>query len=123
MKQWGSTIHTRIELNDSNLLRGGLPAHNTNSEGIKSGDKSLVDNRKPLMANFIHNMSFMLENRSKGDLDFCSILHSLVHSIDFCKSIYRLLEKNQKGDATKFFTVMFDFKCEAIRVAKGSSAN
>ena len=27
LKQWGPTIHTRIvELNDSNLLRGGLPA-------------------------------------------------------------------------------------------------
>jgi len=71
------------------------------------------------MANFIHNMSYMLDDRSKGDLEFCSTLHSSVHSINFYKSIYKVLEKSRKGDAT-FLTVTFDFKCEAIRIAEGS---
>ena len=43
LKQWGPTIHTRVKLNDSNLFRGGLPAHNINSEGANSGDKSFFD--------------------------------------------------------------------------------
>jgi hypothetical protein len=121
LKQWGPTIHTRIELNSSNLLRGGLPAHNNSSKGINSGDKdnSFFDHRKPLMANFIHNMSYMLEDCSKGDLSFCSTLHSSVHSINFYKSIYKLLEKNQNGEAI-FLTVTFDFKCDAIRIGEGS---
>ena len=119
LKQWGPTIHTRIELNSSNLLRGGLPAHNNNSEGINSGDKSFFDHRKPLTANFIHNMSYMLEDCSKGDLSFCSTLHSSVHSINFYKSIYKLLEKSQNGEAT-FLKLIFDFKCDAIRIGEGS---
>ena len=48
LKQWGPTIHTRVELNDSNLIRGGLPAHNNNSEGSNSGHKSFFD--QPLEA-------------------------------------------------------------------------
>ena len=86
LKQWSQTIHTRVELNDSNLRRGGLPAHNNNSEGTNSGDKSFFNHRKALTANFTHNMSYMLEDRSKGDLEFCSTLHSSVHSINFYKS-------------------------------------
>jgi hypothetical protein len=113
LKQSGPTIHTRIELTSSNLLRGGLPAHNNNSEGINSGDKSFFDHRKLLTANFIHNMFYMLEDRSKGDLSFCSTLHSSVPSIIFYKSIYKLLEKSQKGEAT-FLTMTFDFSCDAI---------
>jgi hypothetical protein len=65
-----------------------LPAHNNNSEqDINSGDKSFFDHRKPLTANFIHNMSYMLEDCSKGDLSFCSTLHLSIHSINFYKSL------------------------------------
>ena len=35
LKQWGpKDIHTRVELNDSNLLRGGLTAHNNKVQCI-----------------------------------------------------------------------------------------
>ena len=67
LKQWGPIIHTRIELNSSNLLRGGLPALNNKSEGINSGDKSF----------FAH------EDCSKGDLSFCSTLHSSISTSRF----------------------------------------
>ena len=88
-KQWGPTIQTRIELNtSSNLLRGGLPAHNNNSEGINSGDKSFFDHRKPLTANFIHNMSYMLEDRSKGDLSLILPHFTLIGSLDKFLQVY-----------------------------------
>ena len=90
LKQWGPTIHTRIELNISNLLRGGLPAHNNNSEGINSGDKSFFDHRKPLTANFIHNMSYMLEDRSKGDLSLILPHLTLIGSLDKFLQVYLL---------------------------------
>ena len=59
LKQWGPTIHARVKLNDSNLFRGGLPAHSNNSEGTNSGDKSYFDHRQPLTTNFIHNVFYM----------------------------------------------------------------
>ena len=118
LKDWGPTINTRVILTDSNLLRGGLPAYNNNSEGTNNGDKSFFDHRKPLTANFLHIMSYMLKDRSKGDLEFCSTLHSSVPSINIYKSIYKVLENSRKGDAT-FLAVMFDFKCEAIRISRG----
>ena len=119
LQQWGHTIHTRIELNSSNLLRGGLPAHNNNTEGINNVEKSFFDHRKPLTANFNHKISYMFEDCSKGALSFCSTLHSLVHSINVYKLIYRLLEKSQNGEAT-FLTVTFEFKCYAIGIGEGS---
>ena len=63
----------------------------------------------------------MLEDRSKGDLSFCSTSHSsVVHSISFYKSIYKLLQKNQNEEAT-FLTVTFDLKwSDAIRIGEGS---
>jgi hypothetical protein len=105
----------RIELNSFNLLRGGFTAHNSNSECINSGDKPFFDHRKPLTANFIHDQPKMLEDHSKGDLSFCSTLQSSVHSINFNKTIYRLIEKSQNGEAA-FLTMTFDIKCDAIRI-------
>ena len=78
LKQWGPTIHTRIELNSYNLLRGGSPAHNNNSEGINSGDKPFFDHRKPLMANFIHHSTVNYPNL-KSDIFISGTQNQLLH--------------------------------------------
>ena len=84
-KQWNTTAHTRVEQNQFNLLRGGLPAHNNNAEGRNNGDKVFLDYRKSLTTTFVHQLALMLNDRSNNDLKFCDKLHHAVH----CYSHYK----------------------------------
>jgi hypothetical protein len=84
-KQWENTLHTRVELNGTGLLRGGLPAHNNNSEGTNHGDKISFDHRKHFTAMFILNLANVLHFRSLRDRIYCDTLHKSVHCNRFYK--------------------------------------
>lgn len=118
-KQWSKTVHTRVELNGKNLLRGGLPAHNNNSEGRNSGDKVRLDHRKPLTTTFITDLDSMLADCSKGDLVFCNVLHKNVHCKKHYRTVYDILCRSDSGEAT-FLTVTFGFTSRSMQIPEGS---
>jgi hypothetical protein len=117
-KQWSKTAHTRIEQNQNNLFKGGLPAHNNNAEGRNNGNKIFFDHRKPLTTNFVHHLASMLENRSKSDLKFCDRLHQSVHSFAFYRTVYGIVTCSNFGIATPL-TVTFDYRNAALGIPAG----
>jgi hypothetical protein len=107
-KQWAGTIHTRAELNDVGLFRGGLPATNNNSESLNSKDKVSFDYRRRVTADFLACLVEELYNRSLQDLTFCATLNQKVHNCRFYKFVHRVVEKTRKGEAS-FVSVAFKF--------------
>ena len=119
IKSWGRDCLTKVELNEKNPLRGGIPCDNNLVESQNRVDKAYFDWKKKAAAVFFHDLSECLTKQSLSDLSFTGKLKEDVH----CMKLYRLVEDISQRhimDKLTFLTVTKNLAMHRNDIPTGS---
>jgi hypothetical protein len=118
-KSWGKDRLTKVEANESNPLRGGIPCDNNLVESQNRVDKAFLDWKKKAAAVFFHDLSECLREQSLSDLSFTGKLKEDVH----CMKFYRLVEdifKRHRTDKPTFLSMTKNIAMPRNDIPNGS---
>ena len=94
---WRGKVFSRVEVNQHNPNRGGIPADNNGPETWNRVEKFWFNHTRSLLTTYLgpgqSGLPGFISNMSRRDLEFDARLNSEVHSREFYETIRRHLER------------------------------